>query len=127
MQPQDYVTREKLLRHRALAVLGLDTPRSGGGSLPDRRELHYSYHCRMLKHHPDRTPDEPRSHEIAALINEAYALLTGRRVQATLLLDEALVRQLVEDPVTPLDKVPSYEQWLKERFLNVEHTSIWAY
>lgn len=125
--PQDFFVRETALRGRALALLGFDTPKDGPPPVPDKRELRYRYHCRMLKHHPDANPDDAQGHRVAALLNEAFALLSGKRLQPTLLLDEPLVQSLIDDPVTPLDGVPSYEQWLKEQFLDMENKSIWSY
>ena len=81
----------------------------------------------MLKHHPDRNPDEPYAQDIAALLNEAYGLLTGKRVTPTLLLDEALVQLVLDNPVGPLDNVPTYREWLLQQFCNVEEKSIWTY
>lgn len=125
--PQDFFSRETALRGRALAVLGFDVSPDGPPPLPDRRELRYRYHCRMLKHHPDANMQSEASHRAAMLINEAFALLSGRIVQPSLLLDDALVQSLLDDPVTPLDGVPSYDDWLKEQFFNVDGKSIWSY
>ncbi len=81
----------------------------------------------MLKHHPDRNPGNPQAHDVAALLNEAYALLSGKSTghKVLLLEDEALVRVLADAPVSPLDNVPTYEQWLREQFYDVTATSIW--
>lgn len=125
--PQDFFSRETALRGRALAVLGFDFPKDGLPPVPDRKELRYRYHCRMLKHHPDANSDDGDSHRVASLINEAFSLLSGRTVRPALLLDDPLVQSLLSDPVTPLDGVPSYEQWLKEQFLDMENKSIWSY
>jgi len=124
---QDFFIRETALRARALSVLGFRFPDDGPPPVPDRRELRYRYHCRMLKHHPDANRGSEASHLTATLINEAFALLSGRPVTPALLLDETLVQTLLDDPVTPLDGVPSYEEWLKEQFLDVENKSIWSY
>ncbi len=97
--------------------------------LPDIKEVQYKYHCRMLKHHPDRDAGDSRAHEKAALLNEAFALLRGRPLGGGQLLleDSSLVQSLVNDPVTPLDGVPTYEQWLREQFYDIKSKSIWSY
>lgn len=124
--PFDFYTREKALRKRALAVLGF-TEEEGRLPLPDRRELLYRYHCRMLAYHPDVTADAPHSNAFAALINEAFALLAGRRVQPTLLRNDSIVELFLQTKPDPLQDVPSYEQWLQEHFFDMETNSIWSY
>ncbi len=125
----DWIEREKQLRLRALEILGVERKESPGGSLswPSQEAIRYGYHCRMLKHHPDHNPEEPRAQDIAALINEAFGLLSGKRVTPTLLLDEALVQLVLDNPVGPLDNVPTYREWLLQQFCNVEEKSIWTY
>ena len=108
------------LRKRAQAVLGVRED-------ADPDQIRYAYYCRMLKHHPDRNPNDPLAHEATALVGEAYAVVTGKIITPSLLLNEELVRILLEDPVTELDEVPTYDEWLKSRFLNVSGKSIWAY
>ena len=108
------------LRKRAGAVLGVP-----GDADPD--EIRYAYYCRMLKHHPDRNPNDPLAHEASALVGEAYAVATGKITTPSLLLNDELVQTLLKDPVTELDEVPTYDEWLKGRFLNVSEKSIWAY
>ena len=125
--PDSFISREAMLRKRALDVLGFSVPQGGPPPFPDKRELQYRYHCRMLKHHPDRAPHDAGAHDVAACINEAFALLSGRRVQATLLLDDALVQRLVDDPVTPLDGAPTYREWLETQFYEIENKSIWSW
>jgi len=108
------------LQKRAGAVLGVP-----GDADPD--QIRYAYYCRMLKHHPDRNPNDPLAHEAAALVGEAYAVATGKTVAPSLLLDDKLVQSLLDDPVTEMDEVPTYDEWLKGRFLNISGKSIWAY
>ncbi|MDY7000200.1 MAG: J domain-containing protein [Thermodesulfobacteriota bacterium] len=108
------------LLKRAGAVLGVP-----GDADPDK--IRYAYHCRMLKHHPDRNPNDPLAHEATALVGEAYAVVKGKIITPSLLLNEKLVRTLLENPVTELDDVPTYDEWLKDRFLNISGKSIWAY
>jgi hypothetical protein len=125
----DYVSREAALRARALAVLGFACPSDKSPLLPEKRELHYRYHCRMLRHHPDRNPGDARAHDIAALLNEAFALLSGKAMGrgVSLLEDEVLVRCITDAPVSSLDNVPTYEQWLRDQFYDVRAKSIWSY
>ncbi len=107
----DWIAREEQLRNLALDILGVERKQSPGGSFswPSQEAIRYGYHCRMLKHHPDRNPDDPRAQDIAALINEAFGLLSGKSVTPTLLLDETLVQLVLKNPVGPLDDVPHIE------------------
>ena len=125
----DWIAREEQLRNLALDILGVERKQSPGGSFswPSQEAIRYGYHCRMLKHHPDRNPDDPRAQDIAALINEAFGLLSGKSVTPTLLLDETLVQLVLKNPVGPLDDVPTYREWLLQQFCNVEDKSIWTY
>lgn len=121
MNHQDPLHRDRQLRARALALLGLDEDQGP----PGENRIRHGFHCRMLKHHPDRNPEDPHSHEISALLSEAFALAMGRRVRICLLENDALVQSLLNDPVSPLDNAPTYEEWLKERFYDLEHKSLW--
>jgi hypothetical protein len=119
-----FFSRELALRERAMAVLGLDPAAQDGP--PERSRVQYAYHCAMLRHHPDRNPGDSGAHARAALCNEACALLMGRPVTPSLLRDDALAQSVMDDPVTPLDAVPSYEEWLHEQFYDVDNRSIWS-
>lgn len=115
----DYYERQKAVLRRARAVLGVDEDACG-----DR--LRHAWHCRMIEHHPDRS-SEPDAQRMAALVNEAFHLLNGRERRPHLLLDEALAARVAGVPLDEIQGAPSYEEWLKERFLNVREKSIWAY
>lgn len=119
------LSREMLLRARALYVLGFTFP-EGRPPVPDKKELQYRYHCAMLVHHPDAS-HEKNAHEDAACINEAYSLLMGRIVTPALLLDEKLVRRLSEKPIESLEGVPTYEEWLASQFYDIKNKSIWSW
>ena len=119
----DPLARDRLILSRALALLGLD-PAPG---LPDENRIRHGFHCRMLKHHPDRDPGNPRAHEITALLGEACAVALGKNVAPYLLRRDDLVQSLLDDPVSPLDNAPTYEEWLRERFYDLEHKSLWPY
>ena len=49
-------------------ILGVEP----GASL---RQVHAAYKKLALKHHPDRAPDDPASHEIFIHVTEAYSIL----------------------------------------------------
>ncbi len=118
----DWITRDMELRARALQVLG-------AGEDDGPRKLRYSFHLRMMACHPDRNPRLERAQDLAALVNEAFMLLTGKRNDAPLLQNDGLVQLMLDkDPesLIPLD-APTYEEWLKDQFVNMDGKSIWAY
>jgi hypothetical protein len=39
------------------------------------RQIHAAYKKLALKHHPDRAPDDPRSHRVFIRVTEAYSIL----------------------------------------------------
>lgn len=39
------------------------------------RQIHSAYKQLALKHHPDRAPDDPESHEVFIRVTEAYSIL----------------------------------------------------
>ena len=105
---------------RARHILGVDAETG-----PQR--VKYAYYRIMTLYHPDKNPDIPRAHELAALAAEAYALVTGRSSRFGLLADEELVRTLMGRESTHLDGVMTYEEWLKDQFYNMDESSIWSY
>lgn len=111
---------DEVLRMRALAVLDVSED-------DDETRIKYAYYRRMFKHHPDKNPDDPDAHEIAALVGEAYALLMGREVKPVLLKNTDLVSKAAQTPVTDLDGVMTYDEWLKNQFYNLDQGSIWSY
>ena len=115
--------KEMALRERALALLGVCEKEDPA----EKNALRYGYYCRMKKHHPDTHPGDPEAHRATALIGEAYAYATHKTQKTHLLEDDALVQSLLDDPVTPLDDLPTYEEWLKQQFYNVSERSIWTY
>ncbi len=111
--------REEALFDRARQVLGVT-------SETDEDRIRYAYYRRMFAVHPDRNPDDPSAHEMTALINKAFALLTGKRNDALLLMQDALVTSIAETKVTETEGLLSYEEWIKERFYDLEGKSIYA-
>ena len=110
---------QRILTARAHAVLGL-----APGA--ERQRLRHAYHCRMLEHHPDRHPGaEAGAQREAALINEAYGLLTGRLRKAELLHDETLAERVAGTPLAHIQGAPSYEEWVRDQFYDVSQHSIW--
>jgi hypothetical protein len=89
-----------------------------------RPHVQYGYYRLMVHYHPDRNPNDARAERLAALINEAKDFLLGRETTPTLLRDRELVAELMGQPVSD-QGVLSYEDWLKERFFNMEQCSIW--
>lgn len=110
---------EKALFDRARQVLGVS-------SEADEERIRYAYYRRMFAAHPDRNPDDPRAHELTALINEAFALLTGKRNDALLLMQDALVTSVAETEATEMEGLLSYEEWVKQHFYDLEGKSIYA-
>ncbi len=111
--------RENALFDRARQVLGVT-------SEADEERIRYACHRRMFAAHPDRNPDDPRAHELTALINEAFALLTGKRSDVLLLMRQDLVSTISETVATEMDGLLSYEEWIKQRFYDLEGKSIYA-
>ncbi|NLI82285.1 MAG: J domain-containing protein [Deltaproteobacteria bacterium] len=112
------ILEEQVLLERARRVLGIE------GAV-GKDEIRYAYYRRMLQFHPDRHPENPQAHEMTALINEAFGLLTGRRSDALLLRKDSLLERIVKSPVSGLEGVLSYEEWVKTQFYNMEEKSIW--
>ena len=113
------ILKEQELFERARAVLGVTL-----GTTED--ELKYAYYRRILEHHPDRNPDDPAAHEKAALVNEAFAFLTGRRTQVLLLKDDLLMVAITKGQPREFDDILSYDDWIKQRFYNLKQKSIYA-
>ncbi len=111
--------REEALLERARQVLGVPP-----GTDEDR--IRYAYYRRMFEAHPDRHPDNPLAHEMTALINEAFALLTGKRNDALLLMQDALVSTITQAVATEMEGLLSYEEWVKQHFYDIEGKSIYA-
>jgi curved DNA-binding protein CbpA len=114
------ILQEQAIFERARKVLGV-TFEDG------ENEIKYAYYRLMFQHHPDRNPNDPTAHEKTALVNEAFCFLTGRRYDALLLKQDALVSAITSSVVTELEGVLSYEEWLGNQFYNAEEKSIWAY
>jgi hypothetical protein len=89
-----------------------------------RSRIRYAYYRQMKRHHPDKNRGDPRSDRLAALINEAKDLLLGRTRTATLIRDASLVSEVMNHPVRDED-ILSYEEWIRSRFYDMEHSSIW--
>ena len=86
--------------------------------------IRYAYYRMMKSYHPDRNGGHPLADRQAALINEARDLLLGRVINPTLVKDGELVRQVMRQSVSEAE-VMSYEEWLRNRFYNMEQCSIW--
>jgi hypothetical protein len=114
------ILREEALVERARAVLGIQ-PDAG------ENEIKYAYYRRMFAHHPDRNPTDPNAHEMASLIGEAYQFLMGKNGNPVLLKRNSLIALLINSPIPPLERLLSYEDWLKRQFYNMDDKSIWAY
>jgi DnaJ domain len=56
-------------------ILGVEP----GASL---RQVHAAYKKLALKHHPDRAPDDPASHDVFIRVTEAYSILKNAHHQA---------------------------------------------
>jgi|GEM_PF-5093352 len=103
----------------ASRVLGVDTSAS-------KPEIQYGYYRMMTMYHPDKNRDDPNATRFAALVNEAKDVLLGKEEAPVLLKDLELVSALMQAPVYT-DDVLSYEEWLKQRFYNMDQCSIWPY
>ncbi len=113
------ILKEQELFERARAVLGVKP-----GNVAD--ELRYAFYRRIQEHHPDRNPGDPAAHEKAALINEAFGFLAGRTNHVLLLRDDLLVEAVTRGQSRKLEDILSYEDWIKQRFYDVERKSIHA-
>jgi len=89
-------------------------------------EIQYGYYRMMTIYHPDKNRDDSNAHRFAALINEAKDVMLGKETSPVLLKDFELVSEFMQAPVCT-DEVLSYEEWLKQRFYNMEQCSIWPY
>jgi len=114
------VLREEVLIQRAMMVLGIQP-----GARP--QEIKYAYYRSMFQHHPDRNPHDPNAHGMAALIGEAYQILTGRVEKSILLQRDDLVALVSSRSVETMEGLLSYEEWLKKQFYDEENKSIWTY
>ena len=112
------VLREEALIERAKTVLGIE-PCAG------QQEIKYAYYRRMFQHHPDRNPN-PKAHEMAALIAEAYQVVMGKNKKPLFLQQDDLIELMLNRPVEAMEGLLSYEEWLKKQFYNEEDKSIWA-
>ncbi|THB69276.1 MAG: molecular chaperone DnaJ [Desulfovibrio sp.] len=108
---------------RALRILGLDPQQIQ----PEENRIKYAFHCQMLAHHPDRNPGNPRAHDFAALLAEARNIALGQAETPYLILQDDVVEAFLQEPVEPLIDAPTYEEWLMERFLDLDGKSIWTY
>lgn len=111
--------REEALFDRARQVLGVT-------SGTDQDGIRYAYYRRMFAVHPDRNPDHACAHELTALVNEAFAVLMGKRSDALLLMQDALVTTMTDRVVTEMEGLLSYEEWVQRRFYDLEAKSIYA-
>lgn len=113
------VLKEEALIERAKMVLGIQ---SGA----DQREIKYAYYRCMFEHHPDRNPNNPQAHRMAALIGEAYRVLMGRSEKPVFLSEDELIALMTNRPVGAVEGLLSYEDWLRQQFYNEGDKSIWA-
>ncbi len=111
------MTEIKDYRKLASQVLGVDITST-------QPEIQYGYYRMMTIYHPDKNQDDPNANRFAALINEAKDVMLGKGISPVLLKDLELVSALMENPVCT-DEVLSYEEWLKQRFYNMDQCSIW--
>lgn len=63
---------------------------------------------------------------MTALVNEAFALLTGKRSDALLLMQDALVTTITETVATEMEGLLSCEEWVQQQFYDLEGKSIYA-
>ena len=101
------------IKNRARTVLGISKN-------DDLSRIKYARSCMILKHHPDRNQENPHAEEVTALINEAYSLIIGKIDNPTLLENDSLVALVTENPITHLDNIPTYEEWLRNHFYDKE-------
>jgi len=113
------VLKEEVLIERAKMVLGIQPCAS-------QKEIKYAYYRCMFQHHPDRNPN-PKAHEMAALIGEAYQVLMGKSEKPVFLQKDGLIALMLNQPVETMKGLLSYEEWLKRQFYDEEDKSIWAY
>ncbi|MBR9691229.1 J domain-containing protein [Candidatus Woesearchaeota archaeon] len=100
-----FVLKQDKLRIRARNILGVDE-----NSTAD--EIKRAYRSKVIQHHPDRNPDDPKAHQATALINESYDLLRGKIDKPSLLENDSLAELVAETPVMSLEGVPNYDEWL---------------
>ncbi len=119
--------QEQALLERARMVLGVGDVNEQNGIENGENRLRYAYYRRMFQYHPDRNGGDPHAHRKAALINEAFEFLAGKRHSGLLLKEDLLVSMMTNSVVTELEGVLSYDEWHLQRFYNTEEKSIWAY
>jgi hypothetical protein len=108
------------IRKRAMAVMGIDSD-------TDDSALKYAYYRLMLQYHPDRNPDTGLSHEITALVSEAFQVLSGKNIKPEMLKRDDLVSVVSGRPEVEIEGMMSYSEWLKQQFYNMDGKSIWSY
>lgn len=119
--------QEQALLERARMVLGLGDMGEYKGIENGESRIRYAYYRRMFQYHPDRNGDDPHAHRKAALVNEAFEFLMGKRHDALLLKEDLLVSTVTNSVVTELKGVLSYDEWHLQQFYNTMEKSIWAY
>lgn len=113
------VLKEEALIERAKMILGIQPSAS-------QQEIKYAYYRCMFENHPDRNPHNPKAHEMAALIGEAYQVLIGKSEKPVLLQKDDLIAVMTNQPVKTFEGLLSYEEWFKKQFYDEEDKSIWA-
>ena len=103
-----FTLREDEISNRARAILGID-----GDFTDDERK--YGYWSMSKKYYPDKHPDNPNAHELFQLVNEANQWVKGEEKNPTLLKMDKLVEILTQNPVTPLDNIPTYDEWIIQK------------
>ena len=112
------------IRERALALLGVQTPWN-------HKEIQRNFRRQMKLVNPNgpqrlsTAVPGYSNEEIARLLIQAHAHLTGRRCPTTMLEDDALVGTLLNGAITPIEQTTTDEQWHILRYYDQFQNSIW--
>ncbi len=108
--------RDHEITTRAWKILNLEPGASA-------EEIKSAYRKKAKQVHPDLGERDER---IMGVINQAYSrLLPGKSGPTSLLEDDRLVGLLSNLPVDPIEQTQSYEEWMLNRFYNLDDDSIW--
>lgn len=108
--------RDHEITSRAWKILDIEP-----GSAVD--EIKVAFRKKAKQVHPDLGERDER---IMGLLNQAYSrLIPGKSGPTSLIEDDKLVEFVINLPVDPIAQTQSYEEWMLNRFYDMDNDSIW--